>query len=83
VLSRRVAGRTLAAVLTRCPRCGTIRAVFRGRVVRTVSLAAPSLRKRQIILLARLPALSSGTLRLEVAGTGRPVRIEGLAVGVR
>jgi hypothetical protein len=65
-------------VATRCPRCGSVAVRWRGRVVRTVHLRAPRTTKSARIPLVSLPALERGTLRVDVASSGRRVRIDGV-----
>jgi hypothetical protein len=73
-----VTAKRLSVVATRCPGCGTIRVTFAGRLLKTLSLNANRLHAKQIIPLARFSSLRTGVVRIEVASSGRPVRIEGL-----
>jgi hypothetical protein len=70
----------LALVATKCRGCGTVAAYWNGRLLKRVSLDAPSTRKAQIITLATFPAGRSGTLRIVVLTSGKSVRVEGLGV---
>ena len=69
----------LALVATRCPRCGTVSVFWDTGVSRKVRLTAPSVRKRQIIPLVAFDFVRTVAIRIVVASTGRPVRVEGLA----
>ncbi|HZA26913.1 MAG TPA: hypothetical protein VE915_04590, partial [Actinomycetota bacterium] len=75
-----VQAKRLAIVVTKCPRCGTIKVYFGKKLLRTVRLAASSVKKKQIIHLATFDALRTGRLRAVVASSGRPVKIEGVGV---
>jgi hypothetical protein len=75
-----VRAKRLAIVVTKCPRCGTIKVFFRNKLLRKIRLRAGAIRKRQIVDLAIFNAVRSGTLRALVTSSGRPVKIEGVGV---
>jgi hypothetical protein len=76
----KIHAKRLAIVVTKCPRCGTIKVFFRSKLLRTIRLRAGSIRKRQIVDLAIFKAVRSGSLRALVTSSGRPVKIEGVGV---
>ncbi len=71
--------RRLALLATRCPTCGTVQIFWNGTLLKQVSLAAPTLEKKQLLTLGPFPSLQEGTVRMRVSSSGRPVRIDGLA----
>jgi uncharacterized repeat protein (TIGR01451 family) len=80
-LSRRVVGaRQIDLVATRCPGCGAVYVLWNGKLLRRVSLGGEMVRRGALIPLVVFRAARSGTLRIEIASTGRSVRIEGIAI---
>lgn len=78
LILRRIRGaERVAVIVTRCPGCGAVDVLWKGRHVRRVGLRAPSVRKKRFV---RLPVQGNGKLVIRVASRGRPVRIEGLAI---
>jgi hypothetical protein len=77
---RGVQGRRLALLATRCPTCGTVQVFWNGTLLKQVSLAAATLEKKQLLALGPFPSLQEGTVRIRVSSSGRPVKIDGLAV---
>lgn len=75
-----VQAKRLALVVTKCPRCGTVKVFFRNKLLRRIRLGAGSTRKKQIVNLAVFNTVRSGKLRVVVTSSGRPVKIEGLGV---
>ncbi len=73
----------VALVATKGPGHGTVKVLLGPTVLKTVSLAATRLSKRQVIAVATFPSARSGTLKVLVATSGKPVRIEGLGVATR
>jgi GH25 family lysozyme M1 (1,4-beta-N-acetylmuramidase) len=73
-------GRRLALLAARCPTCGTVQIFWNGTLLKQVSLAAPTLEKKQLVVLGSFPSRREGTVRMRVASSGRPVQIDGLAV---
>lgn len=76
-------GRKIALVATKGPGHGTVKVLLGSTVLKTVSLAATRLSKRQVLAVATFPSARSGTLKVVVATSGKPVRIEGLGVATR
>jgi hypothetical protein len=75
--------RRLALVATRGPGHGTVRVFLGSTLLRSISLAATTLRKRQLIGITTFAAATTGTIRVVSATGGKPVRIEGLGVATR
>lgn len=71
----------LALVATRCDGCGTVK-VYRGStLLKTVSLDSSRYRKRQVIPIKYYSSLArESTITIKVVSSGKPVRIEGLAL---
>ena len=81
VLSKKgVTARRLGIVATKCAGCGTV-GVYVGSVkVGTVGLSSTTTRHKQVLLLPAFASAKSGTVRLKVLSSGKPVRIDGLVV---
>jgi GH25 family lysozyme M1 (1,4-beta-N-acetylmuramidase) len=75
---RGVAARRLALLGTRCAACGTVDVFWNGTLLKQISLTAPTLAKKQLIGLGSFPAIETGTVRIRVVSSGRPVQIDGL-----
>lgn len=70
----------LGVVATKCAGCGSV-AVYVGGVKRgTLSLAASSTLRKQVVLLPRLASPASGAVVLKVTTTGKRVQLDGLVV---
>jgi hypothetical protein len=83
-LTTKVAGaRRLALVASTGPGFGKVSVLLGAKKLRTVNLAASRLRKRQVLPVGTFPSAVSGKLRVVVATSGKPVRIEGLGVATR
>jgi hypothetical protein len=70
----------LALVVTKGPGHGTVGVSWNGSLLKKVSLAARVLRKKQVIPIASFTTARTGTVRIFVSSTARPVRVEGLGV---
>ncbi|GAA4811365.1 hypothetical protein ACFQ0K_03920 [Nocardioides caeni] len=62
---------------------GSIRVYVGNRLLRTVSLRTTRTVSKRVVALGSFATPVNGKVRLVVASTGRPVRIEGLAVATR
>ena len=83
-LTRRVSdARRLALVATTGPRHGSVRVYLGSTLLRRLDLAAGTLTKGRVVPLARFATAQSGKVRVVVASSGRPVRIEGLGVSTK
>jgi uncharacterized delta-60 repeat protein len=76
--------RRLAIVATKCSGCGTVKVYLGSSTtpLATISLSASSTRRRQVITVDVSAALKSGTITIRQSSGGKPVIIEGLAVGL-
>jgi hypothetical protein len=80
-LSKQVVGaRKIALVASKGPGFGSVKVFSGSTLLKTVPLAAPSLRTKRVIPIASFASPVSSTIRIVVATTGKPVRIEGLGV---
>jgi DNA-binding beta-propeller fold protein YncE len=78
-----VQGKRLALVATRCPGCGVVDVKRDGTLLKRVNLTATTTKKRQIIPVANLAGVVSGTITITVATSGKPVFIDGLGISRR
>lgn len=67
-------------VATRCPGCGSVEVRVAGRVLGTVSLAAPVTQRQVLVPLPGAGTTRTGPLVLRTTSS-RPVHVDGLAVG--
>ncbi len=75
-----VTSNQVGVVATVCPGCGVVRISLGGRVLGTLSLASPTVARRQLLLLPR-SATSSGALTISVASPDtHAVRLDGVIV---
>ena len=79
-LRREVVAKRIALLVTRCRGCGSVRVRWSGRVVKEIALGAARTRPSKLVAIASFPAAERGVLSVEVTSSGRPVRIDGLAV---
>jgi hypothetical protein len=81
VLSRKVTGaRSVALVVGKGRRHGTVALYAGSRLLSTVRLSAPRTASQVLVPVATFTAPYTGSLRVVVTTQGRPVRIEGLGV---
>ena len=78
----RAGTRAVALVATKCPGCGSVKVMYAGKVLKTVSLAASSTRKRQLIPIASWSGAHGGKVSV-VTTSAKPVTIEGLGFSKR
>lgn len=79
-LTAPITATSISLIATRCRGCGTVDVLLGTRLLRTINLAATSTKKRQVIPVSTFTSLRSGTLKLRVRSTGKPVKIEGVAI---
>ncbi len=83
-LSTSVSGmREVALVATKGSGHGTVKVFLGTTLLKTVSLSAASLQKRQLIPVKTFTAGTTGTVKVQVSSAGKTVRIEGLGVATR
>jgi Divergent InlB B-repeat domain len=75
-----VQAKRVALVVSKCPGCGTIKVFLGKKLLRTIRLAASSVKKKQLVDVATFNSIRTGTLRVLVTSAGRPVKIEGVGV---
>lgn len=75
-------GRTVSVVVHRCPTCGTAKVRFAGQVLGTVDLRAATTQRKHVVTY-ELPATATGSVKVSVTSSGRPVRIDAIAVTAR
>jgi hypothetical protein len=69
----------VALVATKAPGQGKVNIMLGQTVLKTVNLSSTTTQKKQVFE-STFPAARSGTVKLVVATSGKPVRIEGLGV---
>ena len=83
-LSARVSDvRDIALIATAGAGHGRVKVYLGKQLLDRISLSASRLDKRRVISVANLDRSVSGRIRIVVVSRGRPVRIEGLALGNR
>jgi hypothetical protein len=76
----RLAAKHVYLVVTKCPTCGSVAVSWKGNVVATLSLAAPTTVRGAIVKVAGFSSVQTGALKITVTSTaGRPVVLEGFA----
>jgi hypothetical protein len=79
----RAGTRSVALVVTTCPGCGTVKVSYGGKVLKKVSLASSTRRKRQLVPIASWGSGHGGTVTVTVTSSGKPVVVEGLGFSKR
>jgi hypothetical protein len=69
----------LALVVQKCPACGSVTASVGSTVVGSWSLKA-STTKRKVLLVTAPFSYRTGTVRVKVTSSGKPVHIDGLGI---
>jgi len=54
---------------------------WNGALLKQLSLTAPTLAKKQLLGLGSFASIQTGTVRIRVSSSGRPVQIDGLGAG--
>jgi hypothetical protein len=67
-------------VATKCASCGTVKVYWNGTYKKSINLAASSTKRKQVVSLLSFGSVTSGTLKLVVASSGKIVSIEGLGI---
>jgi hypothetical protein len=75
-----IKAKQIALVAAKCGTCGTVKVYWNGTYKKTVNLAASTTKRKQVVPLLSFGSVTSGTLKLVVASSGRIVSIEGLGV---
>ena len=75
--------RRIALMATVCPGCGRVDVYFNSTKLGTVDLNAPTMKKRVLFKLAEWFAIHTGTVRIVVTSSGKPVQIDGLGASKR
>lgn len=76
-----VRGEQLALVVTKCPTCGSVRVLWNGVPVKSVSLASSTVQRSVIVPVAEWGWARSGSVSIQVrSASPRIVPLEGLAV---
>jgi hypothetical protein len=70
----------LALVAQRCSGCGRVRIYLGGKVLKDIRLDAATKKNRAIIPIIDFDSVTRGKVTIEIRSSGRPVRIDGLAV---
>jgi len=72
----------LYLVATRCAGCGKVAVSFNGRRLAKIDLDAGRTRHKRVIRIADFSSVRTGTIRIRVISRARPVKIDGLSLGV-
>ena len=72
----------IALLVTRCKTCGTVRVYLGTKLLRTISLRSKSTKHSELVIVKTFTTPKTGTLRLVVSSTGKPVPIEGLGLSL-
>lgn len=80
VILTRITGRRIALMAVSCARCGSVRVYWNGVFVKRVSLYSPHFRARRLFPVAHFAQPRTGTIRIIVASSGKPVIVDGLGV---
>lgn len=72
----------IALLVTRCKTCGTVRVYLGTKLLRTIRLRSTSTRHSVLVIVKTFTTPKTGTLRLVVSSTGKPVPIEGLGLSL-
>jgi hypothetical protein len=75
-----VVAKQLALVARTCPTCGSVRVLWNGVVIKQISLQASPGAIKRVFKIPAFATQQSGTARIEVTSTGKPVNIDGLEV---
>ena len=81
VLKRSIVAKRVALVVTKCPTCGTVKVFLGTQLLKKVALTATTTKKKQVVSVATFTTTRSGTLRIKVVSSGKPVTIDGLGAG--
>ena len=79
----KVRAKRISLLATVCRGCGTVEVRLGARLLKTVSLAAPVTRTRQILPVLLATGIRSGTLTIRVTSDRKIVRIDGLGLSSR
>ena len=71
----------LSIVATTCSTCGTVRVYLGSTLLKTISLKSTSTVNRKILSVGSWADLKTGTLSLQVYGSGKKVLIDGVILG--
>jgi acid phosphatase type 7 len=77
---RVVRAKHLAVLVTRCPKCGVIDVLFRGKKLKRIRLRSPTTNKLSMVALKTFDSPQTGTVTVRVVSDGKIVRVEGLGV---
>jgi hypothetical protein len=77
-----VVAKRIAVVVTKCATCGMLGVYWNGTLLKKLNLAASTTRRKQLITVAGWASPRSGTVKLVVLSSGRPLIVEGLGVRV-
>jgi hypothetical protein len=75
-----IQAKSLDVVVGKCPTCGSIKIYWNGVLKKTVSLAAGSQLRDQLVPVVTFGSVQTGTLKIQVSTRGKPVQIDGVEV---
>jgi Tol biopolymer transport system component len=78
--TRKLTGNRIAIVATTCKTCGGVRVYWNGALVKSLSLTSPTTVYKKVIEVVSFGAtIKTGTLKVVVATSGKPIYLEGAA----
>jgi hypothetical protein len=78
--TRKLTGNRIAIVATTCKACGGVRVYWNGALVKSLSLTSPTTVYKKVIEVVSFGAtIKTGTLKVVVATSGKPIYLEGAA----
>jgi hypothetical protein len=75
-----VNAKAVSVLVTKCPTCGSIKLYWAGGFLRQVSLVSTTIQKKQLVQIVSFTTPQTGSVKVTVAGSGKKVEIDGLAV---
>jgi hypothetical protein len=77
-LTEDVTAKRLSLVATRCPGCGTVKVFLDDELLKQISLANETLKKRRVLPIANFAEERAGTVTIKIISRAKPVQIDGL-----
>jgi hypothetical protein len=77
-LTEDVTAKRLSLIATRCPGCGTVKVFLDAELLKQISLANETLKKRRVLPIANFSEERTGTVTIKIISRAKPVQIDGL-----
>jgi hypothetical protein len=75
-----VSAKRLAIIATTCATCGTINVYWGATLIKSLNLHSTTTVHKVVLAVTTFAAVQTGTLKITVTSTGKPVIIDGLAI---